>query len=343
MLTSTDPQIAQAMRKAAVRAMRAPSVHNTQPWSFTIKPGGLEVRADWSRQLGVLDPTGRQLMISCGCALFNARVSVERSGYQVSVDHLPDPTDRALLARLTVTGQRAQPSQIGHLDSVIDVRQTNRRRFAPEPVDQALVDSLIEAAAHEGALLVQIRHLEQSYAVARLTQSADRDQNADPRYRAELRAWTSDDARRNDGVPATAVPHVTGEAYNDIPIRDFDTRGYGGLPVDSESSVHQCLLVLATAADTPDAWMEAGQALERVWLEAARQGHTMSLFTQPVEVPWIREALRNELQMSEQPHMVIRLGRAAPTPFTRRRRLVEVINESSDSADLPAMRLHNGP
>ena len=41
----------EALRRAAVRATWAPSVHNTQPWRFVIGHGALEVHADFSRQL----------------------------------------------------------------------------------------------------------------------------------------------------------------------------------------------------------------------------------------------------------------------------------------------------
>ena len=70
----------EALRRAAVRATLAPSVHNTQPWRIVIGPGTLTFHADTSRQLRLLDPTGRQLIISCGCALLNARVSLAADG-----------------------------------------------------------------------------------------------------------------------------------------------------------------------------------------------------------------------------------------------------------------------
>ena len=63
-------------RKAVERASLAPSVHNTQPWRFVVRPAVLELYASNDRQLRALDPTGRQLVISCGCALFNARVGL---------------------------------------------------------------------------------------------------------------------------------------------------------------------------------------------------------------------------------------------------------------------------
>src|SRR3712207_625290 len=75
----------EALRRAAVRATLAPSVHNTQPWRMVIGAGSLQIHADFSRQLRQLDPTRRQLIISCGCALLNARVSLAADGYVADV------------------------------------------------------------------------------------------------------------------------------------------------------------------------------------------------------------------------------------------------------------------
>ena len=67
-----------------MRATLAPSVHNTQPWRFVLSPDALEIHADRSRQLRVLDPRGRQMTLSCGCALFNARASLAAAGYDAA-------------------------------------------------------------------------------------------------------------------------------------------------------------------------------------------------------------------------------------------------------------------
>ena len=327
MTSVVEVRLAQALRRAAVRATYAPSVHNTQPWRLTLSPHALELHADWSRQLPVLDPTGRQLLISCGCALLNARAALEKSDCAVRVERGPDQQRPDLLARLTVTPDELTDGSLAALDAVIELRQTNRRKFADATVDPYVVQTMVAAAATEGAQLIELTHPEQRLTLARLTQEADRQENADPAYRAELRAWTTDDPGRRDGVPALAVPHVDGHAHDDIPIRDFDTHGTGWLPADTQSGVRQCLLLLGTAQDDAQAWVHAGEALERIWLEAVRHGYTMSLFTQVIEVDWTREALRRQLQTQMYPHVVLRIGRAPRTPSSRRRRLVDVLTE----------------
>ncbi|SHF54533.1 Nitroreductase family protein [Jatrophihabitans endophyticus] len=324
--------VSQALRRAAVRATLAPSVHNTQPWRFVLGPDFLEVHADSARRLTVLDPSGRQLIISCGCALFNARVSLAAAGFRAGVERVRDPQHPTLLARITVDGETApgdpETEALAALDPVVELRRTNRRQFADDPVPQELVESLVAAAAAEHAELDPVVRAEDRVVTAVLSQRADQQQNADPAYRAELRAWTSDDPRRDDGVPSSAVPHAVAGGHDEIPIRDFDTHGTGALPTETRSNLHQCLLLLGTSSDDTDAWLRAGEALERILLEITRHGFVASPLTQVIEVPVTRGALRRELRLATQPHVLLRVGRAAPTPAPRRRRLVDMLSDA---------------
>ena len=326
MHTSLASATAIALRRAAVRATFAPSVHNTQPWRLHLVEGRLDIYADPSRQLQVLDPTSRQLLISCGCALMNARVALAGAGRGVRVERSGQASRATPIASLIPTDEPAD-LVLAALDPVLELRQTNRRRFAEDEVAEPVMSTLEEAAAAEGAALFTIRDPEQRIAVATLSQRADAIENLNPAYRAELRAWTSDDPSRRDGVPSLAVPHVDGSSEDDVPIRDFDTRGTGGLPARTRSSMKQTMVLLCTEGDTPAYWVRAGEALERVLLEITRHGLSASLLTQVTEVPSTRAELRHELKLVEHPHVLLRIGRAPITPASRRRRLVEVLTE----------------
>jgi hypothetical protein len=276
----------------------------------------------------VLDPTGRQMTISCGCALFNARVALAAAGFAAEVTSLPTPADPTHLARIWVTEQHdGTVDPIGALDPVLELRQTNRRHFAEDPVPIEVVASLERAATAEQSRLVVVRSDEHRLAVAILSQKADAIQNLDQAYRAELRAWTTSDPSRRDGVTAASVPHVDGQAGDEVPIRDFDSQGAGFLPSHTHSSRNQCLLLLGTDGDSAASWLRAGEALERILLEVARQGFAASPLTQVVEVASARSELRAELGLTMNPHILLRVGRAPITPSSHRRRLVDVLTE----------------
>ena len=69
-------------------ARRAPSLHNTQPWRFTVSGDAIELYPDARRQLHV-DPDGREMIISCGAALYGLRLAVRSLGYLPEVELLP--------------------------------------------------------------------------------------------------------------------------------------------------------------------------------------------------------------------------------------------------------------
>lgn len=328
MTTAVDVRAAAALRRAAVRATLAPSVHNTQPWRFDLHAGALDLVADRSRQLTVLDPAGRQLTISLGCALFNARVSLAAANITARIERFPAGADGDVVARLHVEDGAAVRDVIGGYDQFLEERQTNRRRFVDERVPIDVVAALVDAAAAEEGILYPVRSEYDRLTLARLSQEAYRIQMLDAAYRAELRAWTSADSQRLDGVGAETVPQVSGEARDEIPMRDFDTSGAGGLPGDTRSSTKQCLLLLGTSGDAAAGWLRGGEALERVLLEITRHGFAVSPLTQVVEVPSVRAALRADLGIDWWPHVLLRVGRAPLAPASRRRRLVDVLNES---------------
>ncbi len=70
-------------------ASYAPSIHDTQPWHWLVGDRRLDLFADPSRLLGAVDPDGRQLLISCGAALYYARIALRLRGFVPAVVVLP--------------------------------------------------------------------------------------------------------------------------------------------------------------------------------------------------------------------------------------------------------------
>jgi nitroreductase len=319
-----DSALTAALERAAEQAILAPSVHNTQPWRFVIRPGAFEVRADFSRQLEVMDPDARELIISCGAALFNVRVSLAAAGFGTSVRRLPDHTQPDLLARVWPVGGSSALASLAVLDRDIVRRQTNRRRYAPEPVPLRIIDTIVRAAEDCSARLILLAKVEDREAVARLSRIAEEQQILDPGYRAELRKWTTDESGRRDGVRSLTVPRV-GADSPDAGLRDFDTRGSGFLPAETGSIADDSLFVLGTEQDDAAAWLAAGEALEHVLLEITRLGYAASPLSQVTEVEATRADLRAMLMRPVYPQVLLRVGLAPTAPGSSRRPLSEVL------------------
>ncbi|CAN0508840.1 unnamed protein product, partial [Laminaria digitata] len=71
----------------AVRAaILAASPHNTQPWRFETTADRIDLFAEPSRELGAMDPLGREQHIGLGCALENMVLAVQDRGLRARVE-----------------------------------------------------------------------------------------------------------------------------------------------------------------------------------------------------------------------------------------------------------------
>src|SRR5690349_11439149 len=100
-------------------ACGAPSVHNTQPWRWRIRPEStIELWADRGRQLAVADPDGRNLAISCGAAVHHLVVAGQALGVRTTVELMPVNEEPDLLARVRIGPSRPEAEAAKMLDAI---------------------------------------------------------------------------------------------------------------------------------------------------------------------------------------------------------------------------------
>jgi nitroreductase len=327
---AVDPAAFGACRDSAARlrflvtyAVLAPSPHNTQPWLFRLRDAEtLELRADHTRALPVVDPAGRALTIACGAALANLRCAAEALGEGLEVATLPDAEDPTLLARVGALGRRQPGVAQAKLLRAMTVRRTSRFPFAPEPPPAELRATAIAAAgARDDARLHWIEALEDRHDLALLIGEGDRIQMADAGFRHELAAWMrSRHGVTRDGMSGAAfgMPDLlSGTAA--LVVRSFDM-GAGQAARDmalAEGS--PVLAVLETPGDRAADWLAAGEALQRALLAVTAAGFTASFLNQPIEVPSLRPRLAQRLGLDGAPQLLLRIGRGPkPVPAARR-------------------------
>lgn len=80
---------AETVRTVLTLAVRAPSIHNTQPWRWRVCPTSLELFSRPDMQLRSTDPDGRELILSCGVALHHCVVALASLGWQAKVKPFP--------------------------------------------------------------------------------------------------------------------------------------------------------------------------------------------------------------------------------------------------------------
>jgi hypothetical protein len=295
------------------QALWAPSVHNTQPWRFTVDgEQQLSLHADADRQLAVADPDGREMMVSCGAALFNVRLALRSLGHVPETRVLPDPGQPALVARVSWRQRAATDEFERRLFSHVLTRRTHRGAFDPEPMPPGTLAALRAGAAREGAALRIVADEGRRAALAAAIQTAEHQLRHDGEHLRELARWTpAPGSACRDGVPATAYPARPERTEPYFPGRDF-ARGHGwGVPPLSSATWYRAAGVaglLTTTADRPADWVNAGQALQRILLTASTSGAAVALHSQPLELPWLREFVRTQLSGGAYPHLVLRIG-----------------------------------
>jgi len=311
---------------------RAPSVFNTQPWWFRILPDDrIELCArigegsayqylekhdlelsNGDRRLPSVDPEVRELIMSCGAALFNLQLSIRVAGHDLAVSMLPYAQDRSVLASVEIVTSRvhAPTHSEQELYDAIPRRHSDRwpyggadrRLHKGDPVLPNILAAMVLAAAeNKSSLRVLGRHEVKRW--LREAEQADRKLRRTGGYATELSRWTKGGS--DTGVPASAFG-PTWENHRrrrsrHPPVRDFrahpaveregtgrdEPSGEDGSPGEPKVKRFERLpqlMLLSTRQNQPLDWLRAGQSLEHALLVATRYGVSASFLTQPFEV-----------------------------------------------------------
>ncbi|MBJ8346989.1 nitroreductase family protein [Antrihabitans sp. YC2-6] len=295
------------IRAAIALALRAPSVHNSQPWRWRMGDRTVHLYIDPKVVLHHTDPDGRDLMLSCGTALNHFKVAMAGLGWRARTHRFPNPADPEHIAAIELDRHVASEQDIA-MAGAIPRRRTDRRHYSSWPVPIGHIALMASRAAQEGVVLYRaeaLTHLERAVAAAAAEHAKDSD------YQTELRVWSG---RRGslDGVPATNTSAPDGTSR--MPSRTFANpllqQPRGVQPSEDAAE----LLVLATPSDDTISRLRAGEATSAVLLTATSLGLATCPLTEPLELPDTRAAIVSEvLGDSGFPQMILRIGWAPST------------------------------
>jgi hypothetical protein len=306
--------------------IRAPSVHNIQPW--TVRMAGREVQL-WERQdvaLPQYDPDGRDRTISCGAALADLELAVRVLGREARLSMFPDPARPELVATVTAGGLSAPQATDLHRYSAIARRRSDRRRFAGTAVSAHDLAEVVRAGTTQDVRTLSVRGQFHTAAVADLLTAAAWDARQDKGSQRELAIWTIRDERSHRygaGIAASCLP--AGELpwaglvrpATELPRRDVLTRRLG----------EERLLIFFTGNDSRADHLRVGYALQSAWLTAVDVGLTASILTQPLHMPHVRAELRKRFAIAGYPQVLMRVGHSLgiAAPASLRRSIGEVL------------------
>lgn len=304
----------ETLMRAIEAAVMAPSSHNSQPWRFQLLPDGVDLFANRLRALPVVDPEGRELTISCGAALFHLRLALRQAGFVTEVSLLPGVGGGDHLARVRCVGRAEPTAHEQALFAAIQNRHTHRAAFAMQNVEAKLVGRLVEAAGTEGASLRVLDAWQQS-SVAGWIAEGDRLQGANAEFRRELAAWVhAKDEENGVGMSAAQLGvHGLGARLMPAFLRELNWGRVQGRRDHKLAMSAPVLAVLVSRGDAARDWLETGCALGRMLLDATTMGLAASFLNQAVEVPELRNKVRELLGGEGYPQMTVRLGYGVKT------------------------------
>ncbi len=313
----------ETVRSALTLALRAPSVHNSQPWQWRVGQRSLHLYANPELRLPHTDPESRDFLLSCGATLNHCQLALAALGWQSKVHRFPNPDEPEHLAVMEVHRYPASEVDVA-LASAIPRRRTDRRHYSPWPVPQGDIALMGSRAARAGVMLRRVDALAN---LKRLITEAAWRHAADPAYLTELSTWSGRYAS-TAGVPARNTPEPDYNAQ--LPARTFAGPVLAQTPDGTTADDSAVVVALGTLQDDRVAWLRAGEATSLVLLTATAAGLASCPITEPLEIADIRAEIAADVFGSEgHPQMMLRIGwapiNADPLPATPRRPLSDVV------------------
>ncbi|MET7772756.1 NAD(P)H nitroreductase [Nocardia sp. NPDC005366] len=310
------------VRAALALAVRAPSVHNTQPWQWRVGDRTVHLYVDDERGLPHTDPDHRELLLSCGAALHHFRVAARSFGWNTVVHRFPNPDDPKHLAAVEFVPVTPTADVVA-MARAIDERRTDRRQPTSWEVPEAFVTTLVAAGVAEGAMVSEIPGGGTRIRLVEAFRAASAEHRTDDGYQSELARWSGRHADI-EGVPAR----------NAVLADDPLTREFHGSTLTEgilrDLDVHGRLLLVHTGSDDEMSRLRAGEATSAVLLSATVFGLATCPLTEPLELPGTRALVRTDvLSDSGFPQLIVRVGWAATSaarvPATPRRPLEDMV------------------
>lgn len=314
--------------EALLEAARwAPSLYNTQPWRFRTLEKAWEVRWDPDCELPVADPQRVALMMNLGAVI--EYLSIAASAHGLEVHFIPpdfrgtQPNLGFVAGRLHFIRREIAPSP---LLPYLTRRQTSRKPYRDAPIHEGVLDELQAAAASSGCWLF---HTTERKAIAAIAAEAGRGmlaQFSEPERYAEFYRWVHSEPREVGlDVPALDLTGAWGGLWKRVipPSRMLKLKlAQRALAAQQRRLILSApaVCMLATNSREWKGWIQAGRALSRVWLHAARHGLSTHPVPAALHTPAGRQ-LVNERLGAEGDLMVsclFRVGESAPAPRSGR-------------------------
>ena len=308
----------EVIEKAVLFAGRASPLHNTQPWRWVFSKGALDLFSVPDRMLPATDPSGRQMIISCGIALDHLHAALAAAGWHIVVERFPDPNRHEHLATVRFTPARIVTGADRDRADAIVRRRTDRLPFA-EATGWDDFETVLRSAFDPADATLDVLPEDSRPALARASELTASLRRYDSGYHAELQWWTGHVVHAA-GIPREAL--ISPEERQRVTVaRTFPVTA--NEPHRTEVAADRsAILVLSTDHDSREDFLRCGQVLSAVLLECTMAGYATCPLTHLTELSRARVIVNKLISRNLAPQALIRVGIApdtggddpAPTP-----------------------------
>lgn len=313
-------------------ASLAPSGHNAQPWTITLKePKQWIVGSAQERWLPAVDPDNREMMLSIGAFLENLSVAAGIKGYAAEIDVIGKDNFSSEIAKVKFINSK----ETGASEEAITERRTVRKNLLKKAISADDIDYLI--AENNKAIFYYPLDSKEGLYLSQATLLANKAQvyrEDAQKELAEWIRWTERDAKEYGngltpesmgmkGIARWYAKHFLGK--DDVLGKTFKTETLKMV----EEQVQSCagwLVVTSDSSQVADL-ISTGRMFQSVWLRAREKSIAFHPMTQILEEePWRTEAAK-ELGHSGSIQFVVRVGyiNDYPKPVSLRMPISKII------------------
>ena len=328
------------------RARWAPSGDNRQTWRFeVVADDHVVVHAFDTRDDCVYDLDGTASQIALGALLATMEVAASAEGFRIDCARRPESSIEEPLVDVRLIEDRALESSV--LAPFIETRSVNRRPLSTRPLTDDERSALGDAVGPAHELVLREDPAARRRVASLLFASAKLRLTMPEAYAVHRDAIEWGVQFSQDRVPAAAVgldpmtARLMQWVMKSWPRVSFFNRYLAGTWIPRvqldvlpalRCATHFVVLARKTPVDIDD-FIEAGRAVQRLWLTATRFG----LQLQPEQTPLIFARYhRTQLPFSELPGAMDKAGRIA-------KRIAREIGETAASNAVFMGRIGAGP
>jgi len=294
-------------------AVLAPSIHNSQPWVFRVYDSDVEIYADRTRALAVVDPDDRSLIVSCGSAIETLLQCLRVFGFEYQISLFPDILDLDLLARVRIDGRGAPSDDANDVLAAIRRRHTIRRGFVDKKLDFSFEQTLGCEEEKSGARLVLIQDTVVEERLLEEIQRSDTANQSDKRFVRESASWMHPLRERSrDGIP--------------LPLGESHNSGNTWKSHNSSSDENiSKMALLQIESEGAQEWIGAGRKLMDCLISASTFGINAAIRDVSSTTPNLRDNINEITGRMGIPLLLLRFGKGKRPVITPRRPLVDVL------------------